>query len=271
MSILPAASFRGIEKSLAEGLGWIFKGKAPAKSGTVCEIRNRLENRAMHPTRLGWHEGVPPPLALPAADLVFSRLLSLAALAAVLCLTAKAQVAILQIQVTGGEGAVHTPGARDARAIAVVVTDETGHPVEGAAVSFHLPEQGPSGSFVNGLRTEVATTDERGRAAVRSIEYNRVPGRFEIRIVASKEQARAGTVSFQYINGASPGTASASATAKTKGGWHPRKKWLILAAVAGAGAAGGAVALSHASPSSSSTDAATVFSIGTPSITVSKP
>ena len=55
-----------------------------------------------------------------------------------------AQVAILQIQVTGGEGSVHAPGARDARAIAVVVTDETGRPVDGAAVSFHLPDQGPS-------------------------------------------------------------------------------------------------------------------------------
>jgi hypothetical protein len=204
---------------------------------------------------------------LPAAGLIFSRLLTLAALAAVLSLTAKAQVAILQIQVTGGEGAVHTPGARDARAIAVVVTDETGHPVEGAAVSFHLPEQGPSGSFVNGLRTEVAATDERGRAVVRSIEYNRVPGRFEIRIVASKEQARAGTVSFQYIAGA--GTGGAAATAK--GGWHPRKKWLIVAAVVGAGAAGGAVALSHSSSSATSPDSAPVFSIGTPSITVSKP
>jgi hypothetical protein len=161
---------------------------------------------------------------------------------------------------------VHAAGARDSRGIAVVVTDETGRPVEGAAVSFHLPEQGPSGTFVNGLRTEVAVTDDRGRAAVHSIEFNRVPGRFEIRIVASKEQARAGTVSFQYIAGTSPGAAAAA----VKGGGHRRKKWLIVAAavVAGAGAAGGAMALVRPSAATEST---TVLTIGPPSITVGKP
>jgi hypothetical protein len=177
-------------------------------------------------------------------------------------------VAILQIQVNGGEGAVHAAGARDSRGIAVVVTDETGRPVEGAAVSFHLPDQGPSGTFVNGLRTEVAITDDRGRAAVRAIEFNRVPGRFEIRIVASKEQARAGTVSFQYIAGPSAGAAATAA----KGGGHHRKRWLLVAAVvAGAGTAGGAMALSHSSPATSAAESATVLTIGPPSITVSKP
>jgi hypothetical protein len=178
-------------------------------------------------------------------------------------------VAILQIQVTGGEGSVHAPGARDARPIAVEVTDETGRPVEGAAVSFHLPEQGPSGSFVNGLRTEVAITDERGRAVVRSIEFNRVPGRFEIRIVASKEQARAGTVSFQYVAGTSAGGAVATATARSR--WHPRKKWLIVAAAVGVGAAGGTLALSRSSSSSAAAASTPVLSIGTPSVTVGKP
>ncbi len=193
----------------------------------------------------------------------------LAVLLTVLCQPAVAQVAILQIQVSGGEGAVHAPGARDSRGIAVVVTDETGRPVEGAAVSFHLPDQGPSGTFVNGLRTEVAVTDDRGRAAVHAIEYNRVAGRFEIRIVASKEQARAGTVSFQYIAGTSPG--AAAATAKTNGRWYLRRRWLIVAVVAGVGAAGSAVALGHSSPSSATAESAAILTIGPPSITVGKP
>ncbi len=189
----------------------------------------------------------------------------LAALIVALWPPAAAQVAILQIQVTSGEGMVHAPGARDSRGIAVLVTDETGRPVEGAAVSFHLPDRGPTGAFVNGLHTEVAITDGRGGASVRAIEFNRIPGRLEIRIVASKEQARAGTVSFQYIAGTSPGGVAA---AKTQGRWHPRKKWLIMAAaVAGAGAAGGALALAHSSPA----QASSALSMGTPSITVSKP
>jgi hypothetical protein len=137
-------------------------------------------------------------------------------------------------------------------------------------VSFHLPNQGPSGTFVNGLRTEVAVTDDRGRAAVHAIEFNRVPGRLEIRIVASKEQARAGTVSFQYIAGPSPG-AAATAAAAAEGGHH-RKKWLIVAAavVAGAGAAGGAMALVRPAPAET-TQSTPVLTIGPPSITVGKP
>ena len=79
------------------------------------------------------------------------------------------------------------------------ITDETGKPVAGAAVSFHLPEDGPGGAFVNGLRTEVVITDAAVARALRGLVANRIPGRFQIRILASKEQARAGTVSFQYV------------------------------------------------------------------------
>ena len=212
--------------------------------------------------RIGWQANAPAPLAQP----ILSLFLTLAALLIVACRPVGAQVAILQIQVSSGEGAVHSAGARDPRGIGVVVTDETGRPVEGAAVSFHLPDQGPSGTFVNGLRTEVAVTDDRGRAAVHAIEFNHVAGRFEIRIVASKEQARAGTVSFQYIAGTSPGAVTA------KGGGHHRKKWLIVAAVAGAGAAGGAMALTRASPApAAAAESGPVFTIGPPSITVGKP
>ena len=198
---------------------------------------------------------------------IFLRILSLTALAALICRPAVAQVAILQIQVAAGEGVVHAAGSRDAHGIAVVVTDETGRPVEGAAVAFHLPDQGPSGAFVNGLRTEVAVTDERGRASVHAIEYNRLPGRMEIRIVASKEQARAGTVTFQYIDGPTPGSGE---TVAAEPGRHHRKLWIAVAVVAGVGAAGGVLGLTRSS-SSQSTSAPATISIGTPSVTVGKP
>src|SRR5882724_11947580 len=128
---------------------------------------------------------------------------------------AAGQIAILQIQVVEGEGTVHVPGARSGHAIAVSVTDDAGRPVAGAAVSFHLPEDGPGGSFVNGLRTNVAMTDGSGRAMVRGLVANRVSGRFQVRIVASKEQARAGTVSFQYVGERTAGAAR-----------HPNWKWI---------------------------------------------
>lgn len=205
-----------------------------------------------------------------------------AALVVALVSIATAQVAILQIQIVEGEGGVYAPGARSARPLTVEVTDETGRPVAGAAVSFHLPEDGPSGTFGNGLRTEVATTDERGRAVLRSMQVNRLPGRFQMRIIASKEQVTAGTVSFQYI--ADPGSGAAIAGAGNRkikeppaiaNGSHGHKKWILILAAAGGGAAA-AVLASHSGGSAPGTGAASnptpiPTTIGPPSITVGKP
>jgi hypothetical protein len=181
---------------------------------------------------------------------------------------ALAQVAILQIRVIEGEGAVHLPGSRSTRPITVEITEETGKPVASAAVSFHLPEDGPGGAFVNGLRTEVVITDSQGRASLHGLLANRIPGRFQIRILASKEQARAGTVSFQYV--AEPRGGVAATPAAPVG----RRKWIaIAAAVVGATAAGiaatrGGAATAAAVPSA---PVPPVLSIGTPAITVGRP
>ena len=93
-----------------------------------------------------------------------------------------AQVALLRIQVLEGEGAVWAPGARVSRPLVVTVSDETGKPVEGASVSFHLPEDGPGGAFGNGLRTDVAITDSSGHASLHAMQVNRTAGRFQIRV-----------------------------------------------------------------------------------------
>jgi hypothetical protein len=187
--------------------------------------------------------------------------------------SALAQVAILQIRVIEGEGAVHLPGVRNPRPITVEITEETGKPVAGAAVSFHLPEQGPGGSFVNGLRTEVVVTDARGRASLHGLTANRVPGRFQIRILASKEQARAGTVSFQYVAEPKGGVALIAASPAR------HRKWILLgAAIAGGAVASLAVArgggpgqgAASQTPSAPITVPLTL-TIGTPTITVGKP
>ncbi len=128
-----------------------------------------------------------------------------------------AQVAVLQIKVLEGEGAVHPAGARIAHPLTVEVTDETGRPVAGAAVSFQLPPDGPSGLFSNGLRTDLILTDAAGRASIHSVQLNRTGGQFRIRITAVKEQARAGAVSTQFIgenrSGAPANTAKAGPAA----------------------------------------------------------
>jgi hypothetical protein len=194
----------------------------------------------------------------------------LAALCLSLAAPALAQVAILQIRVIEGEGAVHLPASRSSRAITVEITEETGKPVAGAAVSFHLPEDGPGGTFVNGLRTEVVLTDSSGHASLHGLQANRIPGRFQIRILASKEQARAGTVSFQYIAEPKGGVAAVKAA-----GTAGRRKWVVVAAAVAGGAVAGFVATRGGAATPAvvvpSAPAPPVLSIGTPAITVGRP
>lgn len=169
------------------------------------------------------------------------------------------QAFVLQIRVVEGEGAVYPPGSRASRALTVEVTDETSKPVEGAAVSFRLPEEGPSGLFANGLRSDVVVTGMDGRASVRGMQWNRTPGPFSISITAAKGQVRAGTVVSLQISGDRVGSASTS-----------RGKWLLVTLLA-AGAAGGGVAAGWAVRSRSSRSAEESLSVGTPTISIGKP
>jgi hypothetical protein len=119
--------------------------------------------------------------------------------AAALLMRLAAQDTVLHITVVSGEGAVHAAGTHVVKPVTVEVTDGTGHPVEGARVSFQVPAEGPGGVFSTGLQTDLAITGSDGRATVRALQFNRVPGRFAIRVTAAKEQARAGIVAKQYI------------------------------------------------------------------------
>jgi hypothetical protein len=206
---------------------------------------------------------------------------------------AMAQIAVLQIKVVEGEGVVHPLGARIVRPLTVEVTDETGRPVAGAAVSFQLPPEGPSGLFSNGLRTDLILTDGAGRASIHSVQLNRTGGPFRIRITAVKEQARAGAISTQYIGEskaapvatavkavaapAAPATPSTEVaksgeitptTTKMASGSH--KKWMVLAAVVAVVAGAAFLGVSKAASSKSTVSSSTV-SIGTPTITIGHP
>jgi hypothetical protein len=205
------------------------------------------------------------------------KLLLPAALVVALVCPATAQVAILQIQMVEGEGAVYGPSARSTRPLTIEVTDETGKPVEGAAVSFHLPEEGAGGSFPNGLRTAVATTDAHGLASVHGLQANRIAGRFQVRIVASKAQARAGIVSFQYVGesagGPAPAAPHTAPRPAAKASWLSTK-WIVIAAAVGGAAAAGLVA-ARSGGSTPAPPAAPLptptMSIGIPTIVVGHP
>jgi len=191
--------------------------------------------------------------------------------------------ALLQIRVIEGEGAVHTTGARASQPLVVRVTDESGRPVPDASVSFRLPDEGPSGLFSTGLRTELAISGPDGRVAVRGIAWNRSPGPLQIRITANKGPARSGTVSAQYL--AEP-AAAAKRTQEPAQTVLPqikigpsRRKWAALAALIGGAAAGGVAAAANrgarapAAPGAPPPAAATLpsVSISSLSIAIGKP
>ncbi len=175
-----------------------------------------------------------------------------------------AQTAVLQIRAVEGEGAVQAAGARSSSPLAVLVTDEVGRPVEGAAVTFRLPEQGPGGTFSNGLRTEAARTGADGRARVSGIRWNSVPGPVRIRVTAVKDQARAGVVFAQYL--------SAKPVRRPERRLSLRSRWVALTAVlAGAAAAGFAAGRGGNPKPAAAAAAPPPLSIGPPVISVGKP
>ena len=157
-----------------------------------------------------------------------------------------------------GEGAVYPIGARATRGITLQVTDETGKPVDGATVSFMLPEDGPGGSFSTGSKTEIVTTHADGRAGAWGMQWNRTAGRFEIRITAVKGQARAGTVCAQFLTETSP---------RASRGPH---KWLWIS-LAVAGAAAGGVASAALAGKPSAAPLSDIVRIGAPTIILGHP
>jgi hypothetical protein len=173
--------------------------------------------------------------------------------------------AVLQVRVVEGEGAAYAMGSRATRGIAVQVTDETGRPVEGATVSFRLPDDGPSGTFTGGTKTEIAMTRLDGRAAAWGMRWNRTAGLLEIRVTAVKGKTRAGIVCSQYLTNA---PAAAVGKSPVISGSH---KWLWVA-VAVAGAAGGAVAAVALGGKAPATTASAVsVQINAPTITLGHP
>jgi hypothetical protein len=166
-----------------------------------------------------------------------------------------------------GEGAIHALGTRASRPVVVEITDETGKPVDGAAVSFRMPEEGPGGSFGQSRKTDIRVTTPDGKAVCEEFTAGRLSGPFQIRVTAVKSQIRAGVVVGQYVS---------DAPVKSKGVRRSgSKKWLIVAAVAGAAGAGilAGTMRGASAASAPSTPAAPPIppTIGTPTISIGGP
>jgi hypothetical protein len=174
---------------------------------------------------------------------------------------------VIQLRVMEGDGAVYGVGSRAARGLSVQVSDETGKPVEGAAVSFQLPGDGPGGVFSTGGRTEIVTTKSDGVAAIWGMQWNKAPGAFEIRVTASKGQARAGLAVTQYLSDTVKSGGEGTFTASH----HSRNKWLIIGAAAGGAVAGLALRGSSSKSAAAAAQTTVPLQIGNPSLIVGHP
>ncbi len=181
-----------------------------------------------------------------------------------LAVSANASV-IVQLKLVDGDGAVYRTGTRATHGLTVLVTDETGKPIDMAAVSFHLPDGGATGTFSSGLRTEIVTTGPDGRASVWGMEWNKTPGPVEIRVTAIKEQARAGIVATAYLSDSVAVKSGGEGVFTASHGGH---KWLWVAGVAALAVGGGAAYFLLKKSSAPSNTSTAAVSVGTPTVIV---
>jgi hypothetical protein len=96
-----------------------------------------------------------------------------------------AQQAQLRVLVVAGQDALNNIRLPENRDVVVEVQDQNRRPVMGAEVTFILPDQGASGTFPNGTRTLVTTTDAQGQAFARGVRPNSQTGPMQIRVSAT--------------------------------------------------------------------------------------
>lgn len=170
----------------------------------------------------------------------------------------------LQINVLEGEGAFNDIKKGVGRATVVEVKDENGRAVENAKVVFQLPDTGPGGSFLDGSKTFVATSDKQGRASAPVIKPNKVEGPFAIAVTASKDG------SLGHVQVRESNTLAGGQMAKTGGGHGTTLKIVLAVASVGGGVAALVAARSGGSSNNGGTTGAaavpTSLSVGTVTI-----
>jgi hypothetical protein len=125
----------------------------------------------------------------------------------------------LRVIIIEGEGAINNVMQRTARVPVVQIEDENHRPVTGATVKFRLPETGPGGSFPNGARFLVVTTDSTGRAAANGLKPNRLAGSFLIRVTANVGELTTEAVVAQTNVSAGAAAAAGSSWVRRLTGW----------------------------------------------------
>lgn len=171
-----------------------------------------------------------------------------------------------RIVVLEGEGSINNVKQAVNRGALVQVEDENRNPLTGAAVTFFLPNEGPSGLFPNGSRVLTVFTDEKGLAASRGIRFNNLVGLMRMRVVVSVfSQTASATITQTNVSSAAAVKSSfVPATGAPKvssggGSFFSRKALIILAIAGGAAGAGVYFSTRKAAPAAN-------VSVGTPTI-----
>lgn len=165
------------------------------------------------------------------------------------------------ITVVEGEGAINNIHQIVNRAATVIVEDENKTPISGVAVTFFLPNDGPSGLFPNGSKVLTVFTDDKGIALSRPIRFNNLVGIMPIRVSASLfSQSVSATITQTNVASGQAIRSYVSPVTRnqepTGGGLHISKKVWITVAVVGAAAGAGAYFLTRTSPPSATIGAA---------------
>lgn len=174
---------------------------------------------------------------------------------------------VLEIRVVQSEGAVYAVGSRATRGVIVEVTDETGKAVEGATVTFRLPDRGPTGEFASGKRMESVTTGEDGRAEAWGMQWGSEAGSLEMRITAAKGATRGGVVCELHLSEA---LVTKSADTPKKAGASKKKLWITVA-LAGAATAAVIGVAGAKPPAAIAPGTVESVKIGSPSIVIGRP
>lgn len=219
-----------------------------------------------------------------------------------------AQTAPLRIKVVDRDAATVPPGSLARKGYLVEVTDASGKPVSGAAVVCRLPDADPTGTFAKAGHSSVLFTGANGLAHFSGIQWGSEAGTVVLRVTANKGSAHAGILIEQTVGSlaavsitpnpnlsrkrqrpllppseplatvrpqplpaiAQPEVTVTKPPAGVKIRHSNKKKWLILALVAGA-AAGAVGFAARGKSSSNSSSAPAQMSIGSPTISVGQP
>lgn len=197
-------------------------------------------------------------LAARTTSLPFS-LLGISLLAALFTCAAADEPTSLQVRILTLDSLVQPIGSSN-KTIKVVVEDALGRPVPNAAVAFRLPEEGVTGAFANGLRTEVVLSGADGIAEAGPVVWGTAPGRSQVRVSAIKGAARGnGAFGIELLGAGQIHTAAAPAPERPIPTPTPvlsrfdsereipqyeapsfwKRKWVVVALAAGGALAGG--------------------------------